>query len=174
LGAPLGAGSGGLAWAAATDDGVQAAVRVLPDVDPVTAAARERRLEALRGIEHPGLVSVRTMPGHVDDRLVVTDMVAGPTLATVRTGRMGLPAQEVLTLACDLAAALARLHSVGLVHGDIAPNNVVLAEGDDGARPVLIDLVADLAGEAGAAGFAAPEVRAGAAAGPAADVWALA
>lgn len=176
LGAPLGSGSGGVAWAATLDSGQQVAVRVLPDADAAAHAARERRLDVLRSIEHPGLAHVRTMPGHVDDRLVVTDLVPGPTLGTVRTSRMGLPAAESLALARDLASALAALHRGGLVHGDVAPSNVVLADrGDDGgAHPVLVDLLADLAGEGGTAGYVAPEVRAGRAASPAADVWSLA
>lgn len=176
LGAPLGSGSGGVAWAATLDGGQQVAVRVLPDVDSRAHTVRERRLEALRAIEHPGLARVRTMPGHVDDRLVVTDLVPGPTLGTVRTSRMGLPASESLALARDLASGLAALHGHGLVHGDVAPSNVVLTDrGDDGgAHPVLVDLLADLAGEAGTAGYVAPEVRAGRAATPAADVWSLA
>jgi hypothetical protein len=176
LGAPLGSGSGGVAWAATTEDGERVAVRVLPDVTPTAHAARERRLEILRSLDHPGLAPVRTMAGHVDDRLVVTDLVPGPTLATVRAGRMGLPAAESLTLAHGLASAIAELHRHGLVHGDVAPSNVVLVEREsDGAgRPVLVDLLADLAGEAGTPGFVAPEVREGRAASPAADVWALA
>lgn len=176
LGAPLGSGSGGVAWAATLEGGQQVAVRVLPDADTAAHAARERRLDVLRSIEHPGLAHVRTMPGHVDDRLVVTDLVPGPTLGTVRTSRMGLPAAESLALARDLASALAALHRAGLVHGDVAPSNVVLADrGDDGgAHPVLVDLLADLAGEGGTAGYVAPEVRAGRAASPAADVWSLA
>ena len=176
LGAPLGSGSGGVAWAASTESGEQVAVRVLPDVEPAAHAARERRLALLRTLSHPGLARLRSMPGQVDDRLVVTDLVPGPTLATVRTSRMGLPAAESLTVAHHLAGALAELHRHGLVHGDVAPTNVVLTqrEDDGGVHPVLVDLLADLAGEAGTTGFVAPEVRGGQVAGPAADVWALA
>lgn len=176
LGAPLGSGSAGVAWAATTEGGDRVAVRVLPDATAPAHAARERRLDVLRSLHHPGLAAVRTMPGHVDDRLVVTDLVPGPTLATVRTGRMGLPAAEALTLAHGLASAIAELHRHGLVHGDVSPTNVVLAERDEEGlgHPVLVDLLADLAGEAGTTGFVAPEVRGGRAPGPAADVWALA
>lgn len=176
LGAPLGSGSGGVSWAASTESGEQIAVRALPDVDPAAQAMRERRLALLRTISHPGLARVRTMPAHIDDRLVATDLVPGPTLATVRTSRMGLPAGESLTVAHQLAGALAELHRHGVVHGDVAPTNVVLSkrEGDGGAQPVLVDLLADLAGEAGTTGFVAPEVRAGSVAGTASDVWSLA
>lgn len=175
LGAPLGSGSGGVVWAATTAEGEQVAVRVLPDLPPEASTARARRLEALRGLSYPGLARVLTMPEDTDERLLVTELVPGPTLPTVRASRMGLPAAEALTLAHDLALALAELHRRGVVHGDVAPENVVLSPvGDDGdARPVLVDLLADPGTEQGSAGFAAPELRAGRRATAASDVWSL-
>ncbi len=175
LGAPLGSGSGGVAWAATTSEGEQVAVRVLPDVEPARARARQRRLDALRAVTHPGLARVLQMPDESDERLLVTEMIVGPTLATVRTGRLGVTGPEAVTLVRDLADAVAAMHDAGGVHGDISPSNVLMrAQPDDVARPVLIDVAGDLGAEAGTPGFIAPEVRAGRAAGTAADVWAIA
>lgn len=175
LGAPLGSGAHGVVWAATTDAGERVAVRVLPDLDPAAHAARARRLEVLRGLRHANLVALHPVPEEVDERLLVAELVTGPTLATVRAGRMGLTAAEALGLAHALAGALATLHEHGLAHGDVSPANVLITDpADDGARPVLVDLAADLGWEVGTAGFSAPEVRAGAAPGPAADVWSLA
>lgn len=176
LGAPLGSGRHGVVWAATTAAGERVAVRALPDADPATHAARARRLAVLRGLAHPCLARVLTMPDDTDERLLVSELVTGPALATVRTGRMGLSAPETLALGRDLAEALALLHRHGLVHGDVSPSNVlmVVSGDDDVARPVLVDLVGDLGWEAGTAGFAAPEVRDGTSPRPPSDVWSLA
>lgn len=77
------------------------------------------------------------------------------------------------------AAILARLHSAGLVYGDISGNNVLMGEGSDG-EVWLID-TDNLAYEAAAKdamftpGFGAPEVVRGEDAGrPRSDCWAFA
>ena len=60
--------------------------------------------------------------------------------------------------AVDLAGALAVIHASGLVHGDVAPQNVLVGDG----RVVLVDL--GLAGGSGARGtpdYMAPEAFAG-------------
>jgi len=175
LGAPLGSGSHGVVWAATTAEGEQVAVSVLPAVEPARQAARSARLEVLRSIGHPGLAGPVATSEEVDERLLVSRLVMGPSIGTIRAARMGLSAPEALTLARDLALSLAELHRHGLAHGDVAPANVLLTQtGDELGRPVLIDLAAEPGHEAGTAGFAAPEVRQGSTAGPAADVWSLA
>ena len=82
----------------------------------------------------------------------------------------------MVTIAAPLAAALAEVHALGVVHGDISPANLLFAA--DG-RPVLSDLgVSRLAGRAGAdavtAAYADPAVLEGAPLTPASDVYALA
>src|SRR6185369_11259937 len=54
---------------------------------------------------------------------------------------------RIWALIGDVAGALATIHAAGLVHGDVAPQNLLLAE--DG-RAVLVDL--GLAAAAGARG----------------------
>ncbi|HMG23698.1 MAG TPA: serine/threonine-protein kinase, partial [Kofleriaceae bacterium] len=46
-------------------------------------------------------------------------------------------AARIWALLCDVAGALATIHAAGLVHGDVAPQNILIA--DDG-RAVLVDL----------------------------------
>src|SRR5699024_10902505 len=130
------------------------------------------------------VLEVRSVPGGT---LLVSRIVPGPTLATVRAGTAGLGRLECRRLLVDLCAGLAALHRAGLVHGDVAPANIVLRPVDDaagtadadpgdarGTRPVLVDLGGLGGWEHGTAGFRAPELRAGAPASAASDVWSAA
>lgn len=170
----IGFAAAGAVWSARTTDGDAVALRMLPGVDDVRRAARYRRLETVRRVSHGGLAGLVELLTDGEQDLMVSELVPGPTLATVRAGRMGLSAAEALGLARALAAALAELHAAGIAHGDVAPANVVLRADRDDAAPVLVDLGGEPGWEAGTPGFAAPEVRRGAVATPRSDVWSLA
>jgi serine/threonine protein kinase len=65
-------------------------------------------------------------------------------------------------LLADLAGALATIHGAGLVHGDVAPANVLLV--DDDSRAILVDLgmaSASASGGRGTPQYMAPEALAG-------------
>jgi len=118
--------------------------------------------EQLAKLEHPSLPHVFEV-GRTPDRLAdvpagapyfVTEWIAGgPSDAARWTD----PA-AIWSLLADLAGALAVIHASGLVHGDVAPQNILLA--DD--RAVLVDLgLANGAGARGTPAFMAPEALAG-------------
>ena len=66
---------------------------------------------------------------------------------------------RIWALIGDVAGALATIHAAGLVHGDVAPQNLLLAE--DG-RAVLVDLgLASGTGARGTPAYMAPEALAG-------------
>lgn len=86
-----------------------------------------------------------------------------------------LPAEVARLVARDLAQRLAALHERGLVHGDVAPSNVVV---DEDGELVLVDFgLAMRAGERrttpqGTAGYVSPEAALGRAAATADDAYA--
>ena len=134
----------------------------------------------MRLVAHSGLPTVRS-DLVVDDRYyMISDYVAGNDLQSllIAGDDVGLALPTVLDLIDQLAQTLDHLHghSPPVVHGDVKPENVVVTA--DG-RAVLIDFgaamrVGDDRERLGTPGFSAPEVLAGEALTPAADVYSLA
>ena len=90
------------------------------DCSSAEAAAREaRHLQTLRG---PGIVPLRSTGTH---GLALAK--AACSLADVLHERGPLPEDEVRAVGAAAAAALARVHAAGLVHGDIKPANLLLS-----------------------------------------------
>lgn len=174
----LGIGGSSEVWAATAPGGAPVALKVLR-VAGADRAALLAEAAMLRRLEHPHVVRLRDVvdaPGH--GTVLVLDRCEGGSLADLVGARGRLDAGEVVTLLVALAGALADLHGQGLVHGDVAPGNVLLT-GD--GRPVLTDLGLSVVpslqrgGAAGATpGFGDPALAAGARPTPAADVHGLA
>src|SRR4051812_19511076 len=179
LEALLGRGGSGEVWRAGPRrGGAPGAGKVLVAGDPERQAEGAALLKAL---DHPhlvGLIEVVHRPGRggIPRVALVLELRAGGSLATLLARRGRLRPGEVVTAIAPVAAALAHAHENGVVHGDLAPGNIVFtAEG----RPVLTDLgVARVLGEAAAAEvtppYVDPTVARGGAPGPASDVFGIA
>ncbi len=173
LGRLLGRGAHGTVWEArdpVTGDRLAVKVGRRPD-----DARTTREAALLARVEHPHVVRLRNLVECPDGtRALVLELAGGGSLAGLVAARGRLGAGETVTVAVGLARTLADLHALGLVHGDLTPGNVLLA--DDG-RPLVGDLgVAGVLGRAdgerwGTAGFADPAD--GPADDPARDVHAL-
>ena len=90
------------------------------DCSSAEAAAREaRHLQTLRG---PGIVPLQDAGTHGPAL-----EKAACSLADVLFERGPLPEDEVRAAGTAAAAALARVHAAGLVHGDVKPANLLLS-----------------------------------------------
>jgi hypothetical protein len=94
------------------------------------AARLTQEASVLDAGRHPGVVELVGVDGHGVGAVLLTGHVDGPTLAQVGL----LPLEEGAGLLAALATTLADLHGLGLVHGAICPEHVILGPG---GRPVL-------------------------------------
>ena len=94
----------------------------------------------LARFRHPGIVDVYGVFQENATAYMAMEYLRGQTLAERMAAYGGpLPEAELLALARALTAALETIHDAGFLHRDIKPENVILAEGEDTPRPVLID-----------------------------------
>ncbi|EIV96193.1 serine/threonine-protein kinase [Frankia sp. QA3] len=183
IGAELGRGGFGRVFAARhrrldRDVAVKALAVPAPDLpaDGVDGVDAEARIVA--SLDHPHIVRVFDYVRDADMALIVMELLPGGTLA--RRARAGLAPPAACATVAAVAVALDRVHREGLLHRDIKPSNILFAA--DGA-PKLTDFgiarLLEVTGTAtptsvvGSTPYLAPEQFDLAAAGVAADVYAL-
>lgn len=99
-------------------------------------ALLQQECRVLATVEHPGSARLLDHGRQGRDCWLAREWVEGATLRE-RLSRGTLRWDEGLRLALGLAEALEAVHSVGVVHRDVKPENLVLAA--EGGRPVLLD-----------------------------------
>jgi eukaryotic-like serine/threonine-protein kinase len=126
-----------------------------------TPAQRAALLKAVRsaaGLAHPNVVTAYDANELHDRFYLVLEFVDGPDLGALVAQRGPLPVDEACELVRQAASGLQHAHEKGIVHGDIKPNNIMVARPTPGAA--LAVKLADFGvpkGPASANGFAAPE-----------------
>jgi hypothetical protein len=188
LKAPLGRGGMGVVWHA-HDTVLGRAVAVKEVVFPPTIPDDERRAaharvlreaRAAARLNHPGAVTLYDVVQDQGHPFIVMELVPATTLADLVGGEGPLEPWRVAEIGGQLAGALEAAHRAGIVHRDVKPGNVMVAE-DGGVK--LADFgVASLQGDPqltttglviGSPAYMAPEQAAGEPSGPPADFWAL-
>ncbi|HTJ42476.1 MAG TPA: serine/threonine-protein kinase, partial [Kofleriaceae bacterium] len=188
-----GSGAQGTVWA--VDDlerGERCVLKVMAGSMTRGDGASERALVTefahLAQLSHPSLVRVRELasartgplaPGTI---YFTADLIDGVPLADaaapLRSPKSAAAlARMIWSAASDLAGALAAVHAAGLLHHDVAPQNVLWVGTGEQARAVLLDLGLSTARRAlgaarGTPAYLAPEALAGSAE-PRSDLYAL-
>ncbi len=91
----------------------------------------------LAELDHPGVVRVHQVFEENNTAYMVMDYVDGPDLLDmIDDPDTNLSPAKVERLLTDVLSAVAYLHSQGVLHRDLSPDNIMI--GEDGA-PVLID-----------------------------------
>lgn len=139
-------------------------------------AALAREADWLQRVAHPGFPQLLADGQAANVPFIVTEYLDGEVLGDTVEGQP-LDSLNAIRLTLHLAAAVRRLHRLGVAHLDLKSDNVVVHDG----RPVLIDLgsVRPFAYRAapgppmGSAGYAAPELEMGDPIDPRMDVYGL-
>ncbi|MEV7547481.1 serine/threonine-protein kinase [Streptomyces sp. NPDC089915] len=159
-------------------------VRAPAGLDPAEVARLYRRLEreawASARVSHRGVVTVYDVASEEGRPWIVMELVRGLSLAEVLEGEGPMTPQRTAHLGEQVLAALRSAHEAGVLHRDVKPANVLIA--NDG-RVVLSDFgIASLAGSSpitmtgevvGSPEYLAPERALGRDPGPESDLWSL-
>ncbi|HEY3011171.1 MAG TPA: serine/threonine-protein kinase, partial [Gemmatimonadales bacterium] len=134
-------GSGGMATVYLARDnrhGSAVAIKVLrPDLVPLLGAQRfAREIRITAGLRHPGILPVLDSGEVQGIPFYVTPYIQGESLAQRLHREQQLPIEDALSIAYQIADALALAHSQGFVHRDIKPSNILL---DENNRAILTD-----------------------------------
>jgi len=106
------------------------AIKILPpDVsgDPDRRARFEREAKTIAGLTHPHICTLYDVGVHQGSTFLVMERLAGETLAA-RLEKGPLPLDQALTVATEMADALAAAHQQGVTHRDLKPGNVMLTK----------------------------------------------
>jgi Protein kinase domain len=138
-----------------------------------------QEVEAARAVS--GMYTAPVVGAGPDDDppWMATAFVPGPSLGWVVKRRGPLPDAAIWPLAAGVAEALGAVHAAGVVHRDLSPANVLLA--DDGPRVIDFGISRALDGVSltqtghamGTPGYMSPERLQGEPVGPASDFFSL-
>lgn len=129
-----------------------------------TVLAQRGVWSALGGSTCPRLPRVEATYELPDCVAVILDYVPGPTLEQVVAERGRLQQNEAVSLAQQICEAVQELHRLGILHRDLTPANILVA--DDGAHIIDLGIARPLTDTAnrnrdttalGTYGFASPE-----------------
>jgi serine/threonine protein kinase/WD40 repeat protein len=137
--------------------GRQIALKLLPaqfTEFPAQVERFEREARAVSALNHPNIITIHEIGQDGDTHFIATEFVRGRTLREIiAEGKLKL--RESLSIASQIANALAAAHAAGIVHRDIKPENVMVRsdglvklldfglakplESGCGSRPLLVD-----------------------------------
>jgi Tol biopolymer transport system component len=144
-------GHGGMGQVYRAEDmysGGELAVKAIrPEIaaDPEVSRRFRRELRMARQVTHPNVCRVfelwasKTESGG-DVVFLTMELMQGETIAQRLAKRAKLTPAEALSIAKQVAAGIAEVHRLGIVHRDVKPSNVFLVREQDGReRAVVMD-----------------------------------
>jgi Protein kinase domain len=177
---PLGSGGSGSVWLARDDHtGLDVALKIVPR-EGKSALRAEREAEAAARLRHERCLRAYAFGGDDGHVYIAYEYVAGCTFRdALRAGR--LRDRDAVEAAAQVLDGLAHAHARGIIHRDVKPSNVLLADDGDGISVRLLDFGLAQFDEAdtltamgdvpGTLAYISPERLLGREATPASDVW---
>jgi len=115
----------------------EVALKLIPTSNRVVDLSRARKeARRLARVRHANVVTIHGADFHDEHFGLWMELIHGSTLGELRLVQGTMSAQEAASIGIDLCHALAAVHAVGLLHGDIKASNVMR---QDGGRIVLMD-----------------------------------
>ncbi|MBL9144846.1 MAG: serine/threonine protein kinase [Verrucomicrobiaceae bacterium] len=97
--------------------------------DPLFLERLEREARVMARLRHPNIVAVHDFHRDGESAAIVMELVEGGTLRDkLRDHPNGLPVDEALRMVRQIAAGLTMAHAEGVIHRDMKPENVLIAE----------------------------------------------
>jgi TolB-like protein/Tfp pilus assembly protein PilF len=122
------AASGGMGVVHRARDRQTGALVAVKTLRGVEGAERFRReVQVLSSLRHPGIVTYLGHGSTADEVYLVTEWLEGESLGA-RLDAAGLTVEESIRVGIQLASALGVAHRQGIVHRDVKPSNVFLAD----------------------------------------------
>ena len=184
---PLGRGGMGVVWLA--EDNLlkrRVAVKEIefpPELEPEdTASVKARALREARSaasLNHPRVVTIFDVLHEEDGAFIVMEYVDATTLSGLVKRGGPLPVDRVARIGVEVLEALEVAHARGIVHRDVKPGNIMIAEdgaklADFGIASVKDDPKITSTGMVlGSPQFMAPEQARGTGSDPRTDLWSL-
>ncbi len=178
---PLGSGGSGSVWLARDErNGLDVSLKIIPREGKAATRAEREALAAAR-LRHERCLRAYGLERDSRNVYIAYEYVPGQTLRqALRAGELDDAA--AVEAAAQVLEALAHAHARGIVHRDVKPSNVLIAESEELSIRLLDFGLAQLAEEEtltatgdvpGTLAYVPPERLKGETGGPPADVWAV-
>ncbi|MGD0712637.1 MAG: serine/threonine-protein kinase, partial [Gaiellaceae bacterium] len=178
---PLGSGGSGSVWLARDEQtGLEVALKIVAR-EGKAAARAEREAAAAARLRHPSCLRAYAFARDSRHVYIAYEFVPGQTFReALRAGELG--DREAIEACAQICDGLAHAHAAGILHRDVKPSNVLLAEGervsvrllDFGlARMAEAETLTAQGDVPGTLAYISPERLAGESAEEASDVWAV-
>jgi hypothetical protein len=176
---PLGSGGSGSVWLARDEtNGLDVALKIVAREGKAGTRA-EREAEAAARLRHPRCLRAYAYAGDDRNVYIAYEYVPGRTMRDrIRAGELGDAA--AVEVAAQILEGLAHAHANGIIHRDVKPTNVLVADGpeievrllDFGLAQFAEAETLTAAGDVpGTLAYISPERLAGDEASFAADIW---
>lgn len=140
----LGRGGMGEVWAAEqTITRKKVAVKFLAGADALSDETRRRFIREARAacaVQHPNVVEVHdVVEADSDTPAMVMELLRGESLEAKLRREGKLSVEEALSIVLRVVSAVGTAHTLGIVHRDIKPDNIFLAETPEGTEVKVLD-----------------------------------